>query len=64
MLCYAALKVAYADMCRNAWSGACDNYGRDSWDPNTVYVAIMGAVPATTAEHALHRRSAASRAHT
>jgi len=37
------VKVAYSDMCRNAWQGACDNYGRDSWDPNTVYVAIMGA---------------------
>jgi len=38
------VKVAYSDMCQNAWSGVCDNYGRDSWDPNTVYVAIMGEV--------------------
>jgi len=38
------VKVAYADMCRDAWQGVCDNFGRDSWDPNTVYVAIMGAV--------------------
>ena len=37
------VKVAYQDMCRNAWQGACDNFGRDSWDPNSVYVAIMGA---------------------
>jgi hypothetical protein len=37
------VKVAYSDMCKNAWSGVCDNYGRDSWDPNSVYVAIMGA---------------------
>jgi len=40
------VKVAYSSMCRNAWSGACDNYGRDSWDPNTVYAAVMGN-PAT-----------------
>merc|ERR1712232_65413 len=33
--------VAYSDMCRN--TGWCDNYGRDSWDLNTVYVAVMGA---------------------
>jgi len=38
------VKVAYSDMCRNAWQGVCDNYGRDSWDPNTVYVSIMGEV--------------------
>jgi len=37
------VKVAYRDMCNNAWSGVCDNYGRDSWDLNTVYVAIMGS---------------------
>ena len=37
------VKVAYSEMCKNAWQGACDNYGRDSWDPNSVYVAIMGA---------------------
>jgi hypothetical protein len=37
------VKVAYTDMCHNAWQGVCDNYGRDSWDLNTVYVAIMGA---------------------
>ena len=37
------VKVAYSLMCKNAWAGACDNYGRDSWDPNTVYAAIMGA---------------------
>jgi len=37
------VKVAYSTGCRNMWQGACDNYGRDSWDPNTVYVAIMGA---------------------
>jgi hypothetical protein len=35
------LKVAYADMCHN--TGWCDNFGRDSWDLNTVYVAVMGA---------------------
>jgi len=35
------VKVAYSDMCRN--TGWCDNYGRDSWDLNTVYVAVMGA---------------------
>lgn len=33
--------VAYSAMCRN--TGWCDNYGRDSWDLNTVYVAVMGA---------------------
>jgi len=33
--------AAYSDMCRN--TGWCDNYGRDSWDLNTVYVAVMGA---------------------
>ena len=37
------VKVAYSTACRNMWQGACDNYGRDSWDPNTVYVSIMGA---------------------
>ena len=37
------VKVAYSSMCRNAWQGVCDNFGRDSWDPNTVFVAIMGA---------------------
>jgi len=37
------VKVAYADMCAHSWGGACDNYGRDSWDPNTVYAAVMGA---------------------
>jgi len=36
------VKVAYSTACRNMWDGACDNYGRDSWDLNTVYVAIMG----------------------
>ena len=30
------VKVAYVDMCHNAWQGVCDNYGRDSWDLNTV----------------------------
>ena len=38
------VKVAYQTGCRNMWKKACDNYGRDSWDPNTVYTAIMGAV--------------------
>jgi len=37
------VKVAYSKACQQMWGGACDNYGRDSWDPNTVYVAIMGA---------------------
>jgi pyrimidine-specific ribonucleoside hydrolase len=37
------VKVAYAQACKNMWQGACDNFGRDSWDPNSVYVAIMGA---------------------
>lgn len=37
------VKVAYSAACRNMWAGACDNFGRDSWDPNSVYVAIMGA---------------------
>ena len=37
------VKAAYETACRNMWQGACDNYGRDSWDPNTVYVSIMGA---------------------
>lgn len=37
------VKVAYQTACRNMWQGACDNFGRDSWDPNTVYTAIMGA---------------------
>ena len=35
------VKVAYSDMCGN--TGWCDNYGRDSWDLNTVYTAVMGA---------------------
>jgi len=39
------VKVAYASACRNMWAGACDNYGRDSWDLNSVYVAVMGGVP-------------------
>ena len=30
------VKVAYQDACHNMWQGACDNYGRDSWDLNTV----------------------------
>ncbi len=38
------VKVAYQYGCSHMWQGACDNYGRDSWDPNTVYVAIMGSV--------------------
>ena len=37
------VKAAYDAACRNMWQGACDNYGRDSWDLNTVYAAIMGA---------------------
>jgi len=36
------VKVAYSDLCNNV-KGWCDNYGRDSWDLNTVYVAVMGA---------------------
>ena len=38
------VKVAYSEFCKNANWGPCNNYGDDSWDPNTVYVAIMGAV--------------------
>jgi len=38
------VKFAYQTACRNMWQGACNNYGRDSWDPNTVYAAIMGKV--------------------
>jgi len=38
------VKLAYQTACRNMWQGACNNYGRDSWDPNTVYTAIMGKV--------------------
>lgn len=35
------VKYAYSKMCENTnW---CDNFGRNSWDPNTVFVAIMGA---------------------
>ena len=37
------VKVAYQSACRNMWAGACDNYGRDSWDLNSVYVAVAGA---------------------
>jgi len=37
------VKAAFSQFCKNDWPGqACDNYGRDSWDPNTVYTAIMG----------------------
>lgn len=40
------VKVAYSDMCKDSWGGACDNYGRDSWDPNTVDPS--GSNPHTT----------------
>merc|ERR1711988_1778199 len=37
------VKVAYKTFCHNANWGPCDNFVDNSWDPNTVYVAIMGA---------------------